>query len=221
MSAPVNPCNVVSAVLAYEYQLLYEVNAKFYAMQRLVTILFESGEALLHLIPNPANFVPVGYIDLSTYNMLVYACPSLNLPPASSLSLAELQPEVEAAYLGFFTSIFSNHPWSTVQSYIARANSEINQAIAKLGSDWLACASAMCYGVNAIANDISNVTDSLTAERQRFSDLASGKTSLLNPTQQAALQDFSAKQAEARNLFMSETTKQAWDGFFPPIPVLK
>lgn len=208
MATP-NPCDVVNSILEYENQLLSAVMAKFDSLERLIQLIYEAGESLLNFIPNPLDWIPVAVIDLSLYERLRSSCPMLKLPPVSTQALDDLRAEVEKAYLGFFSNIYSNHPWSNIEHYRAMANKYLNDLYDALGRDWLACASAACYVVSEVASgEAVQLND-------RFKALVTGDFDWLASEQRSAYQDFRAKRDGVSELFQSESSRESWNEFFP------
>lgn len=158
-----DPCQIVDALVAFQMDVLKRINRKFAAMRSLAQLLEQLGD-LGDLVPNIGRLIPVVQIDLQTYENLVAQCPWLNLPPATTGDLNQLQAMVTGAYANFFNKLL-RHPWNRMgqlqdqlDDFIGSLQGDINSAVTQTG-DFLRCLQAVCAAGKAVVGTLNAVSD--------------------------------------------------------------
>lgn len=154
-----DPCAVVDALAAFQLDVLKRINRKFAALRSLAQLLEQLGD-LSALVPNIGKLIPVIQIDLALYENLVANCPYLNLPPATTGDLNQLQAMVTGAYANFFNKLL-RHPWNRMgqlQEQMDNFQSQINSAFTQAG-DFFRCLQTVCATGRAVAGQLNALSN--------------------------------------------------------------
>lgn len=157
--AVTDACQVVDTLVAYQMDVLRQVNRKFAALRSLAQLLEQLGN-LDDLVPNIGALIPVVRIDLAIYENLVANCPYLNLPPYTTGDLNQLQVQVTGAYANFFNQLL-RHPWNRMgqlQEQMLQFQGEINAAITDAG-DFLRCLQTVCAAGSAVVGQLNSLAN--------------------------------------------------------------
>ena len=170
-----DPCQVVDALAAFQLDVLRRINRKFTALRRLAALLEQLGE-LSDLVPNIGRLIPVVQIDLALYENLVANCPWLNLPPATTGDLNQLQAMVTGAYANFVNKLL-RHPWNRMgqlqdqlDDFLGQIQGDVNSAMTQV-ADFLRCLQTVCAAGKAAIGQLNAIADAdIAAEINRFAD---------------------------------------------------
>jgi len=157
--ATTDPCAVVDALAAFQLDVLKRINRKFAALRSLAQLLEQLGD-LSALVPNLGALIPVIRVDLALYENLVANCPYLNLPPATTGDLNQLQAMLTGAYANFFNKLL-RHPWNRMgqlQEQMDNFQSQINGAFTQAG-DFLRCLQTVCATGRAVAGQLNALSN--------------------------------------------------------------
>lgn len=158
-----DPCQIVDALAAFQFDVLRRINRKFAALRGLAQLLEQLGDinSFTSLIPNIAALIPIVNINLSFYNQLIHACPFLHLPAASgSIGTNQLQGLVAQAYANIYAKL-KVHPWNRMgllQAQMDKFQAQIN-AVAGQASDFLRCLQAVCATGRAVVGQLNALSD--------------------------------------------------------------
>lgn len=158
-----DPCQVVDTLTAFQLDVLRRINKKFASLRRLALLLEQLGE-LSDLVPNIGRLIPVVQIDLSLYNQLTANCPWLNLPPATTGDVNQLQSMVTGAYANFVNKLL-RHPWNRMgklqdqmDSFLGQIQGDVNSTLTQ-SSDFLRCLQTVCAAGKAAAGQLNAVVN--------------------------------------------------------------
>lgn len=166
-----DPCQIVDTLVAFQLDVLRRINRKFAALRSLAQLLEQLGN-VEELVPNIGALIPVVDIDLTVYENLSAACPYLNLPPATTGDLNQLQTLVTGAYANFFRKLL-NHPWNRMgklQDQMDQFQGEVDSSITSAG-DFLRCLQSVCAAGKAVAGQLNSLSDAdIAKEVTLFAD---------------------------------------------------
>jgi hypothetical protein len=155
----VDPCQVVDALAAFQLDVLKRINRKFAALRGLAQLLEQLGD-LGELVPNIGALIPVVRIDMELYENLVANCPWLNLPPATTGDVNQLQAMVTGAYANFFNKLL-RHPYNRMgqlQEELGKFQGDINSAFTQAG-DFLRCLQTVCAAGKAVIGQLNALSN--------------------------------------------------------------
>ncbi len=151
-----NICAPLQALTAFELSVVQAINKKFAALQRLAQLLEQLGD-ISAFLPNIGQLLPVASLDLSAYQALQLGCPFLNLPPATTASIAALQGKLQAAYAALLAQL-RNHPWSRLNSVQAMLNEFQSKLNFPFGDDYLRCLNNVCNAIGTAGSLLSGAS---------------------------------------------------------------
>jgi hypothetical protein len=171
----VDPCQVVDTLAAFQLDVLKRINKKFTALRSLAGLLEQLGE-LSDLVPNIGRLIPVVNIDLALYENLVANCPWLNLPPATTGDLNQLQAMVTGAYANMINKLL-RHPWNRMgqlqdqlDDFLGQIQGDVNSAMTQ-AADFLRCLQTVCAAGRAAVGQLNAIKDAdIAAEIDKFTD---------------------------------------------------
>lgn len=171
----VDPCQVVDTLAAFQLDVLKRINKKFTALRSLAGLLEQLGE-LSDLVPNIGRLIPVVNIDLALYENLVANCPYLNLPPATTGDLNQLQAMVTGAYANMINKLL-RHPWNRMgqlqdqlDGFLGQIQGDVNSAMTQ-AADFLRCLQTVCAAGRAAVGQLNAIKDAdIAAEIDKFTD---------------------------------------------------
>jgi hypothetical protein len=170
-----DPCQIVDTLVAFNLDVLKRINRKFAALRSLASLLEQLGDVSV-LIPNIGRLIPVVNIDLALYENLVANCPYLNLPPATTGDLNQLQAMVTGAYANFFNKLL-RHPWNRMgqlqdqlDNFLGQIQGDVNSAMTQ-SLDFLRCLQTVCAAGKAAIGQLNAIKDAdIAAEINKFAD---------------------------------------------------
>lgn len=171
----VDPCQVVDTLAAFQLDVLKRINKKFTALRSLAALLEQLGD-LSDLVPNIGRLIPVVNIDLALYENLVANCPWLNLPPATTGDLNQLQAMVTGAYANMINKLL-RHPWNRMgqlqdqlDDFLGQIQGDVNSAMTQ-AADFLRCLQTVCAAGKAVVGQLNAIKDAdIAAEIDRFTE---------------------------------------------------
>lgn len=193
-----DPCAAMQALLNWEMQAIALLNKKFAALQRLAQLIEQLGD-INTLIPDLLKLlsalVPVDRLDMTAYTNMQAACPFLGLPPFSNQNLNELKGKVQAAY-GQLLGDIANHPWMRLDKIQGMLNDFQNKINFPYGSDYLACAQALCGALGAAEKTLSGLASTdIGKQLQAFG------TNFVQNAGQVLTEPMQVKRNEAMNVY--------------------
>lgn len=170
-----DPCQVVDALVAFQYDVLRRINRKFAALRSLAFLLEQLGDVSA-LIPNIGRLIPVVNVDLEAYERIVAQCPWLNLPPYTTGDLNALQAQLTGAYANFFNKLL-RHPWNRMgqlqdqlDDFLGQIQGDVNSAITQ-AADFLRCLQAVCAAGKAAIGQLNAIADAdIAGEINKFAE---------------------------------------------------
>lgn len=171
----VDPCQVVDTLAAFQLDVLKRINKKFTALRSLAGLLEQLGD-LSDLVPNIGRLIPVVNIDLALYENLVANCPWLNLPPATTGDLNQLQAMVTGAYANMINRLL-RHPWNRMgqlqdqlDDFLGQIQGDVNSAMTQ-AADFLRCLQTVCAAGRAAVGQLNAIKDAdIAAEIDKFTE---------------------------------------------------
>jgi hypothetical protein len=171
----VDPCQVVDTLAAFQLDVLKRINKKFTALRSLAGLLEQLGD-LSDLVPNIGRLIPVVNIDLALYENLVANCPWLNLPPATTGDLNQLQAMVTGAYANMINRLL-RHPWNRMgqlqdqlDDFLGQIQGDVNSAMTQ-AADFLRCLQTVCAAGRAAVGQLNAIKNAdIAAEIDKFTE---------------------------------------------------
>ena len=189
-------CDIIDSAISGMVSKMDSINGKVNGLRRLAQLIERASDPR-SLVPDINQLVPLGSIDVQSYENLRTSCPFLNLPSAA-LGLENLKSDLNKAYNALIAKL-KLHPFLQLQRLVDK----LDRLLASSGIDlacvnkYLQCARAACVAAGRMSATLEKNT--LVVEKYT-ANVANTSASVLSNSAQTKVKEVTSAIDQIKNL---------------------